>query len=70
MLAKTLYVSNLKVNLLLERRLAQASFDETFNEQELYLVDSKFKERIISAILKKDVYVVSHIVDKLVDRTF
>jgi len=70
MLAKTLYVPNLGVNLLSERRLAQAGFDGTFDEQGLYLVDPESRERVISATLKGGVYIVSHIADKLVDRAF
>jgi len=70
MLAKTLYVPNLGVNLLSGRRLVQAGFDGTFDEQGLYLVDPESRERVISATLKGGVYIVSYIANKLVDRAF
>ena len=65
-LTKILYVSNLDVNLLFERRLIKKEFKNNFDNDDLYMCNLQ-DIKVVKASTRDGIYVINHIAFKLFD---
>ena len=68
-LVTTLYVSDLKVNFLLIKRLCEMKLEESFDENDLYMRDKK-ERLVLRAFAFSDVYIVNKVTKELNEIAF
>ena len=68
LLADTLYMPRLRVNLLLARQICQSSLKGSFNKD--YIFFKLYKERVIEATIRNGLYIVIYVVDGYYDKAF
>ena len=64
-----LYVSNLKINFLLIKRLCEIKFEKSFDENDFYIRDKK-KRLMLKVLAFSDVYIINKITKKLNEIAF
>ncbi len=64
LLSSVLYVFNLEINLLSDKRICEKKLQESFNQQSLYMHD-KFEKKMLKAHEREGVYIVEKIAKDL-----
>ena len=68
LLADTLYVPGLGVNLLLARQICQSGLKGSFNKD--YMFFKLYKERVIEVTIRNRLYIITHVADGYHNKAF